>query len=283
MEKRSFSFIALLSLTLVFLTFNSCKKEDTNTDTEDPITTTPSYQSATDNSKAENLFNGAFKQVSQYSVVVDTGAKFSSKSYPILTISGSGYPKTFTLDYGTHTVCEDGRTRSGLIITELSAPYLDSATVVLSHFSNYYETVNNIDYHLNGTHTVVNLGHINAGHPYYSVKVDSASVVSPAGTIQWNSLRYREFTAGYDTWFNPFDDAYTITGSANGIDLNGEAFTVTITEGLQVRFDCPFIKVGKIEVINPTRPIIYIDYGTGDCDANFTVTVNGYTINIVAG
>jgi len=283
MEKRSFSFIALLSLTLVLLSFNSCKKEDTDTDTEDPIITTPSYQSATDNSKAENLFNGAFKQVSQYSVVVDTGAKYNSKSYPILTISGSGYPKTFTLDYGTRTLCEDGRTRSGLIITELSAPYLDSLTVVLSHFNNYYETVNNIDYHLNGTHTVVNLGHINAGHPYYSVKVDSASVVSPAGTIQWNSLRYREFTAGYDTWFNPFDDAYTITGSANGIDLNGEAFTVTITEGLQVRFDCPFIKAGKIEVINPTRPTIYIDYGTGDCDANLTVTISGYTINIVAG
>jgi hypothetical protein len=265
----------------VLLTLNSCKKD--NTDTDEPTTVVPSYQSATDNSKAENLFNGAFKQVSQYSVVVDTGTKFNSKSYPILTVSGSGYPKTFTLDYGTHTLCEDGRTRSGLIITVLSAPYLDSATVVTSHFSNYYETVNSIDYHVNGVHVVTNLGHINSGHPYYRVNVDSASVISPTDTIKWASLRYREFTAGYDTWFNPFDDAYTITGSANGTDINGEAFTVNITEGLQVQFGCPFIKAGKIEIINPSRPTIYIDYGTGDCDANFTVTISGFTINITAG
>ena len=281
MKKRPISILALLSLTLVLLTFNSCKKD--NTDTDEPTTVVPSYQSATDNSKAENLFNGAFKQVSQYSVVVDTGTKFNSKSYPILTVSGSGYPKTFTLDYGTRTLCEDGRTRSGLIITVLSAPYLDSATVVHSHFSNYYETVNNIDYHVTGVHIVTNLGHTPTGHPNYRVNVDSASVISPTDTIKWTSLRYREFTAGYNTWFNPFDDAYTITGSANGTDINGEAFTVNITEGLQVQFGCPFIKAGKIEIINPNRPTIYIDYGTGDCDANFTVTINGYTINITAG
>lgn len=273
--------VALMAVTAVLLTFSSCKKD--KTDNEEPTPVAPTYQSATDNTKAENLFNGAFKQISQYSVVVDTGAKFNSKTYPILTISGAGFPKTFTLDYGTRTLCDDGRTRSGLIITLLSAPYLDSATVILSHFQNYYETVNNIDYHLTGVHRVVNLGHIHGNHPYYSVNVDSASVIAPEGTIKWSSARFREFTAGFDTWFNPFDDAYTITGSANGTDINGEAFTVNITQGLQVQFGCPFIKAGKIEVINPGRPIIYIDYGDGVCDGILTVTISGYSLTVVVG
>ena len=280
MKKRKLSFITLMALSLVLFTNNSCKKDSTDNDT---TTLVPSYQSATDNSKAENLFNGAFKQISQYSVVVDTGTKFNAKSYPILTISGAGYPKTFTLDYGTRTLCEDARTRSGKIITVLSAPYLDSATVIVSHFDNYYETINNIDYHITGIHTVTNMGHNSAQHPVYRVSVDSASIIAPEGTIKWTSNRYREFTAGYDTWLNPFDDAYTITGSASGTDINGEAFTVNITQGLQVQFGCPFIKAGKIEVINTGRPTIYIDYGTGDCDANFSVTISGYTINVVAG
>ncbi len=266
----------LLFLTIALWITSSCKKEQD----EEP---TPKFQSATDNSKAENLFNGAFKQISQYSVVVDTGTKMNNKTYPILTITGSGYPKTFTLDFGTRTLCEDGRTRSGIILTVLDAPYLDSASVITSRFQNYYETVNNIDYHLTGIHRVTNLGRNTANHPFYKVVVDSASVIAPEGTIRWTSIRYREFTAGYNTLFNPFDDAYTITGSANGIDLNGDSFTVNITQGLEVQFGCPFIKAGKIEVINPGRPVIYIDYGSGTCDATLTVTVNGYTINVVVG
>jgi len=254
--------------------YSSCKKEEEST---------PKYQSAVDNAKAENLFNGAFKQVSQYSVVVDTTAKSNTKDYPILTISGSGYPKTFTLDFGTRTLCEDGRTRSGKIVTQLSGRYLDSTTVISSTFDNYFETINSVDYHLTGNHVVTNMGHNNAGHPVFNISVTNASVIAPEGTISWTSSRVREFTSGYNTIFNPFDDAYTITGSANGTDINGDAFTVTITTGLQVQFGCPFIKVGKIEISNTSRPTIYIDYGSGDCDANYTVTVNGYTINVVAG
>lgn len=275
MRKIAFQLTAISLVASILFITTSCKKEEEST--------VPKYQSAMDNSKAENLFNGAFKQVSQYSVVVDTTTKNGSKDYPILTITGVGYPKTFTLDYGTRTICEDGRTRSGKIITQLSAPYLDSATVIISNFDNYYETINNVDYHLTGTHTVTNTGHNNAGHPVYRVAVTNANVTTPDGVISWTSTRYREFSAGYNTIFNPFDDAYIITGSANGTDINGDAFTVTITQGLQVQFGCPFIKGGKIEVSNPDRPTIYIDYGNGECDANFTVTVNGNTLNVVAG
>jgi hypothetical protein len=274
MKKAKIALITVLPLVLVLITFSSCKKEESSV---------PKYQSAIDNAKAENLYNGAFKQISQYSVAVDTGAKSNPKIYPILTISGSGYPKTFTLDYGTHTLCDDGRTRSGKIITILYAPYLDSATQIHSTFDNYYETVNSVDYHLTGVHNVLNMGRNALNHPVYRVSVDSASIIAPEGTIKWTSTRYREFTAGYDTWINPFDDSYTITGSANGTDINGDAFTVNITQGLQVQFGCPFIKAGKIEIINSGRPTIYVDYGTGSCDASAIVTVNGYTFTIVMG
>ncbi|MEI6348892.1 MAG: hypothetical protein WCP69_13175 [Bacteroidota bacterium] len=274
MKKTQISLFTLLLIFAIVISTTSCKKEEN---------TTPKYQSAIDNSRAENLYNGAFKQISQYSVVVDTGTKFNNKTYPILTISGVSYPKTFTLDFGTRTLCEDGRTRSGKIITLLSAPYLDSLTTIHSTFDNYYETVNSVDYHLTGVHNVLNMGRNSLHHPVYRVQVDSASVISPEGTIKWTSTRYREFTAGYDSWLNPFDDAYLITGSANGTDINGDAFTVTITQGLQVQFGCPFIKAGKIEVINAGRPTIYIDYGSGECDASAVVTVNGYTVYIIMG
>lgn len=173
MKKITFQLITISLIASILFVSNSCKKEEESV--------VPKYQSAVDNSKAENLFNGAFKQVSQYSVVVDTTTKNGSKDYPILTITGAGYPKTFTLDYGTRTICEDGRTRSDKIITQLSAPYLDSATIIVSTFDNYYETINNVDYHLTGTHTVTNTGHNSAGHPVYRVAVTNASVSTPDG------------------------------------------------------------------------------------------------------
>ncbi len=246
----------------------SCKKETTKT---------PSYRAATDNSTAESVFGGAFKQVDNK---MKTAKSSDSATCPALTITGSTYPYTYSMDFGYHCLCSDGRTRSGKIISTIDKPYLDSTCHVISTFDNFYETINNVDYHVTGTQTITNLGHNSAGHPIYSVVVTNGSVTSTQGTISWTSTRQNEFVAGYNTWMNPFDDEYLVTGSSNGTDINGAAFSVNIINPLSWGMMCYYIKSGSLEIVNAGYPTITVDYGTGACDNIATVSWGTTTITI---
>jgi hypothetical protein len=75
------------------------------------------------------------------------------------------------------------------------------------------------------------------------------------------------------------DDAYDITGSANGINRKGNAFTATITTALHVQAGCPYIESGVVEhtVNNKTYTL---DFGNGTCDNQATITVNGVSRTI---
>ncbi|HRS53589.1 MAG TPA: hypothetical protein P5250_02660 [Bacteroidales bacterium] len=267
-------FFLIISVTSSVI-ITSCKKDDNDSNTK-----TYNYRSAKDNSLAESIFSGIHGQIDR-AAKKDSLKSSDSLSCPTLTISGTTYPRTFTLDFGTNCLCNDGRIRSGQIISVITGPYLDSLTTITSTFNNYYETINNINYYVTGTHVVKNLGKNAAGHPYYSVNVSNASISSVNGTITWASQRYREFYQGYNSILNPFDDIYLITGSANGNDINGDPFTVNIINPLMWQFGCPWIKAGSIEITNPGYPTITVDYGTGNCDNVITVTINGVTYTVI--
>lgn len=131
------------------------------------------------------------------------------------------------------------------------------------------------------------MGHNNEGHPVYSVDVQGASITYNEGTIHWTSQRENEWVAGYDTYVNPWDDEYEVTGSAEGADINGAAFSVNITSPLLYKF-CQsifswIIASGTIDIVNPGYPTITVDYGTGTCDLIVYVIINGTTYTLVLG
>ena len=264
-----FAFVFLLTFGSVM--FIACKK----TATEDKKT--PNYRAASDNSMAELVFGGAFSQEDK---AQKTAKSMDTSSCPAVSITGSNYPYTYTIDFGSHCVCSDSRIRSGKIISVIDKPYLDSTSHVVSTFNNYYETINNVDYHLEGTQTITNIGHNSLGHPIYTVVVQDGSVSSTYGTIHWISNRQNEFIAGYDTWVNPFDDAYLVTGSSSGTDINGSAFQVNIVNPLLWQFNCWYVKSGSIEIVNSGYPTITVDYGNGACDNIATVSWDNTTITI---
>jgi len=272
--KRSF-YILFLAVFAAVITFNisSCKKDDDDAKT-------PKYRSAQDNALAEGIFGGVYGQVDR-AARQDSLKMSDTIACPVLTITGSTYPFTFTLDYGTNCIGLDGRVRSGKVISVISAPYLDSMSTITSTFENYYETINNIDYHVTGTQVVQNLGKNTSGHPHYSVNVTNASITSTHGTITWTSQRHNEFIQGYNSWLNPFDDVYLITGSSSGNDINGDSFNVNIITPLRWQFGCRWIQAGAIEIINPGYPVITVDYGTGACDNIVTVTINGVSYTVM--
>ncbi len=270
-----------LSLVVIFATglfFSSCKKKETPT--------TYSYRSAQDNAKAEGIFNRSYSQISKASRQV--GSKTTNDTImgcPTLYISGNWGNWTVVLDFGDSCVGDDYIIRSGKIISHLVGLYVDSNSTVTSTFDNYYETINGVPHQIQGTQVIKNLGHNQAGHPHFSVDVTGASITYAEGTIHWTSQRENEWISGYNTYLNPWDDEYNVTGSANGTDINGAAFTVNITAPLLCKFCTTIwswvVASGTLEILNTGYPTITVDYGTGTCDWIIYVTINGTTYTIV--
>jgi hypothetical protein len=286
MKTKSVIHLAMFAVISFGLVLSSCKKDNDNNNNNN---TTPKYQAALDNSVADGVYNRAYNQISKASYKsTQKSAQDTITGCPILYITGGlSYPKTVTLDFGTGCACDDGVTRYGKIISVISAPYLDSGAVVTSTFDNYHEIINGINYQATGTQVITNLGTNQAQHPVYSLDVDG-SVISQYGTITYTSQRQNEWIYGYNSWLNPFDDEYMITGTASGNDINGDPFAITITQALDFNVYCDVthfwtIKSGKFELSYPgtTYPTIYVDYGTGTCDYIIYVTINGTTYTIV--
>ena len=105
------------------------------------------------------------------------------------------------------------------------------------------------------------------------------------GSINWNSEFTREWINGSSTYLDISDDQYKITGTASGNAANGNAFTMEITEPLNVDLGCLpscVIKSGKATITsNNYTDDRVVNYGDSLCDCNVDVIINGATYPIV--
>ena len=272
----------LTSLVLVIamvLLYTGCKKK------EDPKPSNAT--AATDNSMADNAFAGIWKQINTVTDSSNTIRSASSALSACATATITPFdlitwPKTVLINFGT-TNClgSDGVNRRGVVKAVFSGPYQDSATVITVTLINYYHN----DYHIEGTQTITNMGHVSNGHLVYNVIVNNAIITHPTNGSHstWNTNQNREYYAGYDTPFWVFDDVYLITGTANGVSTDGGAYNIVVNSALRVNIGCPWIVSGTFTLTladYPNYPIVF-DYGAGTCDATATATLNGTTYNIV--
>ncbi len=263
---------------------SSCRKEkETDNDTS----------SASDNNLAENLFaqvknisDAAADGTMSSSVYKSSRAPYDTAIIGCATIihDTTVSPRLLTIDYGpVNCTCGDGRTRRGKILVSYTGPYHASGTVITHTFDNFYIEDNKIS----GTKTVTNAGLNGSGNIHFTVDVNGLIEKATGGTISWVSTRDREWIAGSSTpiWT---DDVYLITGSGSGTRADGTTFTAVISSALQVEI-CTMagttyprhrIVSGIINITPSSKPVRVINYGSGACDNQATVTVNGNTYNI---
>ena len=183
-------------------------------------------------------------------------------------------PHTMLINFGTVN-CEgtDGRNRRGSILVTFTGAYSDQGTVITITPQNYY--VN--DHRVQGSKTVTNMGLDQDGHPYFTVSV-AGTVIAPdnSWTSTHNANRVRTWFAGDDT-ATPWDDVYLITGSGNGINRNGLPYSLAITQALRIEIGCPWIVSGKLDITPDALSTRSVDFGSGSCDDDLSVTVDGTT------
>jgi hypothetical protein len=186
-------------------------------------------------------------------------------------------PHTMYIDFGpVNCTGDDGHARRGAILVSFTGPYRATGTVITITPQDFYLD----DYKLQGTKTVTNLGPDDQGHIQFSVSVDG-SVTAPdnSWTSTHSSERLRTWMAGEHTP-TPWDDQYAITGTGSGVNRFGLAYSMTITQPLHIHIGCWLPVSGHVEITPEGQPTRYIDYGNGNCDGSYTVTVNGITITI---
>ncbi len=269
-------FPQLAVITCSLLLAAACKK------TDDPVTPTPTptpdmdYTSASDNAKAEDAFNDMLVQV-EGAVSANGLRDVTAACAPVVTFDTINAPHSINIDFGSVNCTElSGRTRRGQIQVSYTGHYHDIGTVITITPQNYY--VN--DMHLQGSKTVINMGPDGNGHPSFTIAVNgSLSAADNTWTATHQATRTRTWTAGFDT-STLLDDEYTITGSGSGVNRNGVAYTVNISNALHVSTICPFITQGTVVITPDGHPQVTIDYGSGACDASFTATVSGHTFTL---
>lgn len=256
------------------LLFTGCRKPENDNDTA----------VATDNSIAETESNQVIDAAQSTMIdnglgrVMNPGSSHATLLPSCASVTLDTIAHNITVNFGTtNCLCSDwdGKYRRGIIQIHYTGHYSDSGTVIHITTQDYF--VNDNEYTFDKT--VTNMGHNSLGQPYFNIHVATSTVVTPTGQITWTSDRVRTWTSG-STTTTPYDDVYEITGTASGTSRNGTDFTIIITSPLVKEIGCRWITQGNMEIAPQGLATRFVDFGSGNCDSEAKVTVNGVTFTI---
>lgn len=270
--------IGLLSIVFIY----SCKKDEETVIDNSSI-------SVRDNSMSENLFADIKRVVEEaandegQSARGEKSGSYSFGTCATVTINpawvDTTWPKTMEIDFGT-TNCTGiyGINRRGKLLVTLTDRYRNPGSILTVQPQNYYINDNKVE----GTKTLTNLGLNGNGNLTFKVDVVNGIITyTDNSTTTWASTRTNEWVAGDTTSLithglaGVCDDVYLITGSANGVDRKGLSYTVNITSPLRKEVCCRWLVSGTLDLIPSGFATRTVDFGSGNCDNNATITING--------
>jgi len=258
---------------LVFFTLAilaSCKKDVT------PVDNTV----ARDNSNAESLFTDILKVLHDVAEGTEGIREYEIGCINEVIVDLESTPMTVMVDFGTdECIGMDGRVRNGKLHMTFTGQYRDEGTVITVTPENY--KVNG--FLIEGVKTITNMGLNGNDQPYFIVSVNG-SVIAPgnAYTLDLTAQRTRTWVEGFET-IQVWDDIYEITGSGSGTNRFGTPYTTQILTPLRVTLSCPWIISGSSKIVPEGIAERVINFGSGDCNAGFTVTVDGTEFEIGGG
>ena len=259
------TFLALCSIAVLLY---ACKDEDVINNPD-----LASTQATQDHLFAEQTFNDV-------GIIVEGAflANGINKSYPKYTImhNDSLNVDILVINFGSENILfpnPGAKLRKGKINITYTGRHHDSLTVITTTFDNYHVNNNLIQ----GEIIITNQGRNDNGNMCFTIAVNNGSIITNNGTINWSSNRTREWVSGIATYGDLTDDKYNITGSANGIGVNNNSFSVEISDTLKIDLGCLpscVIQKGKAKISPNGYTDRIINYGDTLCDCNFDITIN---------
>jgi hypothetical protein len=181
-----------------------------------------------------------------------------------------------TIDFGTEG-CEDlkGNVRTGKLIFTYSGKRFMPGSSVVATTDNYQ--IN--DVLLEGTRTVTNITGSTAESPRFTSVLENGKATFPNRVV----TRESEITWKWNRAANSLNDELVVeAGSwASGTTHSGREYEVDVLDELVYKRQCGIAVSGIKEYTFGNDRRITIDYGDGECDKTFTVTVGGISREIV--
>lgn len=294
--------LAVASMFLATAMFVACKKNSNSTTAVDSDTS-----GAGDNTMAESTSNDVVNIAGQVSENGSLSSYRLGDQENMLTtcasVTTNTTTQTFTVTFSGHA-CLDGHTRTGSLMYDY---HTSTSNAIWFRIPGWACTVSSSNYVVDGNAITVNKTISNSTATTFTPTATNLTwaisgtitVVKPnnGGTINWVCNRTKTLlntsdTAVYHGYSLPISwnkAKLGITGSASGTDSKGENFNATITSQLVLDMTCspdvnnvghhPFIQ-GGIDFTPGTKATRHIDFGSGTCDLNYTVTINGNTYNL---
>lgn len=195
-----------------------------------------------------------------------------------VTESSPDFPKTITIDFGTGCTNGAGRTKKGIIIINVTDDMRNSGANRKITFENFF--VNDVQ--VEGERNVTNTGLNVSGNMVFSV-VSNMKFTKDGETRTREVDHQREWIQGSSTC-EFADDEYLITGTGKTIGANDRRGTHTIITPLRLApGTCNYISSGSIEIKTNKERGGTIDFGSGTCDNQATLTTfrgKVYEINL---
>ncbi|MFT4523451.1 MAG: hypothetical protein ACI8ZN_002404 [Bacteroidia bacterium] len=248
--------------------------------------------SAEDHARSENQFYSAFDLVYD---VVSTDAKLKKSETTILPSDASvsyvdsvftdGNGVEIIVDFGAlqqskpqGSLCLDNIYRAGKLIISANLPFTHpdaQITVQMRNDDPFYCGNGSEMAQLTGTIIVRHSG-FNA----LSLAYQNCTLHVENTTHHWESERIIRLV--FDNGPGIWGDVYEVTGSASGVNRNGEAYTVSIIDPLVKKMETGCAKTfvtGKVIVsATGSNQIISVDYDpfqNGICDDQAVAEING--------
>jgi hypothetical protein len=180
----------------------------------------------------------------------------------------STYPKTLTIDYGAGDTA-DGIIRTGELIVTLTGRLINTGTTVSVTFNQY--TV--AGYGLGGTYSFTN-NSTQSGGLAFTTQISGGIVSYPNNGpfYTYSEADTLVQTAGLGT-ATFLDDVYNVTGQYSLGSSAGNNITAEITTPLVKDFSCGNFVSGVVSFTYDSIIRGALDYGTGTCDNQATLTI----------
>lgn len=182
----------------------------------------------------------------------------------------NGDTLVYEVDYGTACTDHDGRIKQGKLYFSFVSDYGNTGGRLEITTQNY--KVNGIEYQ----------GEIilmNDGNNTFTQTIIGGKCLANSWTVLYEGTTTITWLSGFGTPAIPEDDIYQISENSTGTNRNGKTFSVATITPMVKKSDCEWISNGIIDVTPSGLATRRIDFGSGDCDNQATVTINGNVLN----
>jgi len=266
---RKFSLLMLASTAMLFA---SCQKDDTTTDPmvttiqEDDLAT--NYYDDVDNETDELTIDQPARAMASgaMDITADNGRTVVTVVNADNSVTKTITFTSWTNPHGNQNIVKNGKIIINIVGTPSADVFMRTVT-----FENFTINGNLIE----GTKMITKT----AQYEFTATCENGKITFTDGKTITRNFSRIRTWVDGYATPLNIWDDVFEITGTATGVNKNGNAYTHTIVNPLRVERTCKYIVSGTVSIVVDEKTLT-LDYGTGTCDNIATITYNGQTKEI---